>query len=272
MTQKSKMRKLASRTLSSNTNSLTKPKPPKLLIYGGSGALGRSIIREFKRGNWNVTSVDVASNQEADLNCNVDDSVDWGAATRKVLEKIEQHDPTGKFFTVVAVAGGWIGGTVKDGSIFENSDQMWSLNVRSAISASHVASRLLTEGGLLVLTGAAPALEGTPEMLAYGVSKAAVHHIVKTLASPAGGLPNDSTAIGILPIVIDTPNNRKWMPKANFSSWTPPEFFAKQILKWSEDLRQSEKSEKVDPGEKPAQGGLYLFKTTNQQTSITLEK
>lgn len=44
---------------------------------------------------------------------------------------------------------------------------MWQFNVQSSIAASHVASKLLVEGGLLVLTGANAALNATPSMIAY---------------------------------------------------------------------------------------------------------
>lgn len=44
---------------------------------------------------------------------------------------------------------------------------MWQFNVQSSVAASHVASKLLVEGGLLVLTGANAALNATPSMIAY---------------------------------------------------------------------------------------------------------
>jgi len=40
--------------------------------------------------------------------------------------------------------------------------------------------------------------------------------------------------IGILPITLDTPQNRKDMPKADFSSWTPmPELATVRLLFFS---------------------------------------
>lgn len=63
------------------------------------------------------------------------------------------------------------------------------MNIRSALGASHVASKLLKENGLLVLTGASAALNATPGMIAYGITKAATHHLIKSLAVE-GGLPH----------------------------------------------------------------------------------
>ena len=67
---------------------------------------------------------------------------------------------------------------------------------------------------------------GTPGMIGYGMAKAAVHQLVKSLAASDGGLPANSSVFAILPVTLDTPMNRKWMPKADHSSWTPLEFVA----------------------------------------------
>lgn len=120
---------------------------------------------------------------------------------------------------------------------------MWKQSVWSSIIASSIAAKHLKEGGLLSLTGAKPALEGkfsllflalheynfplfigTPGMIGYGMAKAAVHQLVKSLAASGGGLPNESTVLAILPVTLDTPMNRKWMPKADHSTWTSLEF------------------------------------------------
>lgn len=98
---------------------------------------------------------------------------------------------------------------------------MWRQSVwTSAISAA-VAAHHLKDGGLLALTGAKPALEGTPGMIGYGMAKAAVHQLTRSLAGKDSGLPEGAVVVSILPVTLDTPMNRKWMPKADFSTWTP---------------------------------------------------
>lgn len=93
------------------------------------------------------------------------------------------------------------------------------------ISAA-IGANYLKTGGLLALTGANPALKGTPGMMGYGMAKAAVHQLTKSLAGKDSGLPDNSLVVAILPITLDTPMNRKWMPNGDFSSWTPLEFIA----------------------------------------------
>lgn len=67
-------------------------------------------------------------------------------------------------------------------------------------------------------------------MIGYGMFKASVHHLTKSLGAPNSGLPSDSTVIALLPVTLDTPMNRKFMPKANFSSWTPLDYVSKLVF------------------------------------------
>lgn len=69
-------------------------------------------------------------------------------------------------------------------------------------------------------------MQGTPGMIGYGLAKAAVHQLTKSLAEEKSGLPKDSLVVSILPITLDTPMNRKWMPQADHSTWTPLDFIA----------------------------------------------
>lgn len=50
------------------------------------------------------------------------------------------------------------------------------------------------------------------------MAKAAVHQLTKSLAPEKSGMPDGSTVVAILPMTLDTAENRKWMPKANTDS------------------------------------------------------
>jgi dihydropteridine reductase len=108
----------------------------------------------------------------------------------------------------------------------KNTDLMLKQSVWSSVIASSIASKYLKPGGIIVLTGAKAALGPTPGMIGYGLSKAAIHHLTKSLADENGGLPTGAQALSILPVTLDTPMNRKWMPKADTTTWTPLEFVA----------------------------------------------
>lgn len=172
-----------------------------------------------------VGSIDLAENETADANIVVDKDGDFVAQETQILSGVTSALKGEKLDAVVCVAGGWAGGNAtKD--LAKNADLMIKQSVwPSAISAT-VAANHLRESGVLVLPGAKPALGGTPGMIGYGMAKAAVHQLTKSLAQKGSGLPENSLAVAILPITLDTPNNRKWMPNGDFATWTPLDFVA----------------------------------------------
>lgn len=109
---------------------------------------------------------------------------------------------------------------------------MLKQSVWPSIISTRLAGLHLSEDGLIVLTGAKPALEGTPNMMGYGLAKAACHQLVKSMSAKGSGLSSTSAALAILPITLDTPMNRKWMPDADHSEWTPLEFVTNLFVKW----------------------------------------
>lgn len=66
-------------------------------------------------------------------------------------------------------------------------------------------------------------------MIGYGMAKAAVHQLTKSLAAKDSGLPEDSLVAAILPVTLDTPMNRKWMPKADTTTWTSMDFISEFV-------------------------------------------
>lgn len=109
---------------------------------------------------------------------------------------------------------------------YPTSSTQPNLSIHLQTISAAIGANYLKPGGLLALTGANPALKGTPGMMGYGLAKAAVHQLTKSLAGKDSGLPENSLVVAILPITLDTPMNRKWMPNGDFSSWTPLEFIA----------------------------------------------
>ncbi|ORY97343.1 hypothetical protein BCR43DRAFT_489627 [Syncephalastrum racemosum] len=198
-----------------------------LAVYGGAGALGRALVTYFKEQGWSVTSIDLAENTTAEHNAiiQIEDSIDKQAASvTKVLESVLNGQ---KLKALFCVAGGWAGGNAASKEFLGNSELMMKQSINSSLVASHLAAQHLDKDGLLVLTGALAAQGPTPGMIGYGVAKAAVHHLVSDLAAPGSGL--EGKVCAICPVTLDTPMNRKFMPKADFSSWTPLETVAKQL-------------------------------------------
>jgi len=227
----------------------------RVVVYGGRGALGSTIVMHFKQAGWWVANVDMKTNELADENILVEGET-WVQQEENVTRIVEAALGGEKLDAVVCMAGGWAGGSPSSKDFVKNSDLMWRASVwPSSISAS-LAARHLKEGGMVVLPGAAPALVGTPGMAGYGMAKAAVHHLTQSLASSGSGLPDNCLAAALLPITLDTPMNRKWMAKADQSTWTPLEFVSSLLLKWA----QGE--------DRPVSGSLVKLVTEGRSTSL----
>ncbi|KAI9102002.1 hypothetical protein DFS34DRAFT_612415 [Phlyctochytrium arcticum] len=230
------------------------------LIYGGAGALGRAIVGRFRNAQWTVTSIDFTANADASHNVVLDKSVTGLDAVGRDVEKrvgLIVGD-VGKLGVVVNAAGGWAGGNLKDESLYQNVSLMFAQSVHSTTIAARLAALHLEEEGLLASVGASAATEGTPGMVAYGAAKAAVHHIIQSAAGKGSGLPLGAKAIAILPITIDTPMNRKFMPDADTSTWTAPGVIGDKLINWASKREQVQN------------GGMYRVTTRDGKSSFDL--
>ena len=180
------------------------------------------------------------------------------------------------------------GGDLNSPNLFDCFDSMIDANVRSAIAAAAIFASFAKPSSLLLFTGAYAASQrtGTPSMLAYGMSKAAVHHLTLSLADNNSELTKKGATVAcLLPITIDTPNNRHIMPKADFTEWTPTTTIAKHAMQWT---REAMRRGDVTPNQAVAQrvksfdaatrdefslprlhhGGFYSFTTSNGITTV----
>lgn len=194
------------------------------------------------------------------MNILVNRDADFVAQETQVLEAVREALADNKLDAVICVAGGWAGGNASK-DLAKNTDLMIKQSVWSSTISASVAAHFLKNGGVLSLTGAKPALEGTPGMIGYGLAKAAVHQLTKSLSTSGSGLPENSLVVSILPITLDTPMNRKWMPKADFSTWTPLEFVAEIFHKWIEN-----------PSDRPVNGSLLQLVTKEFKTELVIEE
>jgi NAD(P)-dependent dehydrogenase (short-subunit alcohol dehydrogenase family) len=100
------------------------------------------------------------------------------------------------------------------------------LSCRSAVRAMARAKA----GGRIVNVAARPALEwrAGAGMAAYAASKAAVAALTVALAEEVA---NDGILVNaVAPSIMDTPTNRKAMPKADYAAWPKVEEVARTIL------------------------------------------
>jgi len=204
-----------------------------LLVLGGAGQLGISLIRTFKIKSpiWNVINIDYNLNTEADVN-----HVIYNKLKKDEINHIHNIDffKSGSLDCVVNVAGGWLGGGLESEDVIEKMNQMTEMNLNSSLLAANLARKYLSTHGLFVLTGANSVKNSmNPGMIAYHLSKQSVHHLTELLTE-CNVLPESTKVVTILPNTIDTESNRKAMPDAKFEDWTKTDKISELIKGWAD--------------------------------------
>merc|ERR1711990_785679 len=210
----------------------------RALVYGGRGALGSTVVKAFKEGGWWVACVDMKPNELADHSIIVEGDT-WGEQEQHVYKDVAEAVQAETLDAIVCMAGGWAGGSPASKDFVKNADAMWRQSVWPAAISAGLATKHLREGGICVLPGAAPAVGGTPGMAGYGMAK-------------------DCLSVALLPVTLDTPMNRKWMSKADTTTWTPLEFLSDLMLRWTKG------------DERPPSGSLVKLVTESSQTRLEL--
>lgn len=230
------------------------------LVLGSNGALGREIARLYTAHKWSVLAFDVAAKSAHDSVTSYH-TLPLASTAEEMQRLLRAHaKELGNPRAVINVAGGWTGGDVKDDQLAAKTYEMLHQSLFSSLAAANVAALDGDKEVLTVIAGAAAALQPTPGMLAYGVAKAAVHHMVRSIAADPASMPAGSCTVAVLPVTLDTPGNREAMPTADFSSWTPPQFLAEQIVAWSENVAA-----------RPKNGSLLVARTKQGQTRLVPE-
>jgi NAD(P)-dependent dehydrogenase (short-subunit alcohol dehydrogenase family) len=108
-------------------------------------------------------------------------------------------------------------------------DFLMDINARATLvaSAAVLPAMVARKHGRIVHIAAAVGLKGGAGMAVYSASKAAVIRIVESLAEEHRG--DGVTVNCILPVTIDTPQNRAATPNADTSGWVTPAAIARAI-------------------------------------------
>ncbi|XP_009289534.3 dihydropteridine reductase-like [Danio rerio] len=244
-------------TLMVLNSSLAFSEVKKVIVYGGSGALGSESVRYFRAKNWWVASIAHSVNAEASANVKVKMTESFTEQAKQVTVGVGKLLGDEKVDAIYCVAGGQAEGNAKANSLYKYADLMWKENVWTSTICTHLATKYLREGGLLTLSGAKVALGPTAESVSFGMAKASVHQLTQSLSGPNSGLPPRSVALAILPVTLDTPTNRRIMPNADVSSWTPLNHVTQLFFKWT--VGES----------RPASGSLVELVTANGRTVAT---
>jgi len=158
------------------------------------------------------------------FNADVTDETAVGKLIGGIVERY------GRLDCLVNTVGGYAGGIKlweMETKVFE---QMVALNLRAGFVLARAAARVMVKqgSGAIVNVAAKAAVDHAAGASAYAASKAAAVAMMDCLAADLKG--TGVRANSILPSIIDTPANRKAMPRADFAKWPKPEEIARVIL------------------------------------------
>lgn len=211
---------------------------PVAFVSGGAGNLGRAVSRAFVETGWRIAvalhhtdAKDALDPLKAEFPGRVSefllDLTTWRGAEAALRQTAEWG---GRVDAAVHLMGGWAGGAKVAETEVELWDRMMDLNLKSAYLVARAAIPRMLEGGggSLVFVSSRSARVGRAGMGAYAVAKAGLLVLAETIAEEYRD--RNVRANAVLPGTIDTPANRRSMPKADHSAWTPPEEIARVIL------------------------------------------
>lgn len=209
-----------------------------VLIAGGTGGLGRAVSLAFLGQHAQVIVPYRKENGFAELKVSAGaaasslagysvDVTNEAAVAEFIAHVAAGH---GRIDAFVNTVGGYAGGAPLWESEPQSLETMLNLNLRAGyVLARAIVPVMLKQGdGAIVNTSGSAAIDHPAGAAAYAASKAAA---VAMMASLAADLKGTGVRVNsILPSVIDTPENRKAMPGADFSKWPKPEAIARVIL------------------------------------------
>ena len=210
-----------------------------VLVLGGSGCLGRALIRALS-GRYKTFNWDYSENSDAAVNLLVKD-----LSPVLKLQSAEENFKGTKFAGIYCVAGGWERCSIDSHTLNDSLARMYAQNCEPSLLAAQFAQRYLAEGGHLVLTGSQAAHAGPlPDQLTYDLAKNFVHTLGLNLGLDESFAQRHLKTYTLLPTVLDTPANHETMPKAAKEGWIPPAVIAAQLRQW------------LESGEGPASGSF----------------
>jgi NAD(P)-dependent dehydrogenase (short-subunit alcohol dehydrogenase family) len=206
-----------------------------IVVTGAFGALGGAVAAAAAERGASVATIDSAATAPAELaerlgrNALILGGVDLSSYSAAKTAMAEVKIKFGRLDALLNIAGGFQWETIEGGKA-ESWDRMFALNLKTALYACQGALPYLLESGSgrIVNVGAQSALHAASGFGAYAASKSAVHRLTESLADELK--LRGVTVNAVLPSIIDTPANRREMPKADFDRWVKPADLAAVML------------------------------------------
>lgn len=202
-----------------------------VIVTGAAGNLGSAVAKKFAEEGASVAlfghrleKVEAVANElsgdHAAFGVDLTDREATKNAIAEVTEKLGSPD------IVCAIAGGFDMGTPVHEVPAEDWQKMMDRNLGTLLSVlAAVTPGMIERGaGKIVTIGANGAKTGGKTMGPYAASKSAVMRVTESASAELKG--HGINVNSVLPSIIDTPENRDAMPKADPGKWVTPESLA----------------------------------------------
>jgi NAD(P)-dependent dehydrogenase (short-subunit alcohol dehydrogenase family) len=207
-----------------------------VMITGASGHLGRAVAQAFGDLGAQLVLIDVKEEKASVhpfLQADLRDPASVRAAVDKALERFARID------VLCNIAGAFRMGAPVHETKDADWDFLFDVNAKSVLHTSRavVPGMLKAGGGKIVNVGAYAAQKGVAMMGAYVASKSAVIRITETMAAE---LREKNINVNcVLPTILDTPDNRAAMPKADPRRWVSTQDLASVIVFLASDAARA---------------------------------
>ena len=206
-----------------------------VVVAGGTGALGASVSRAFLATGARVIATyrkqkefDALAKQAGEGLGGVSIDVTDEAVVAKFVAETESK--FGAIDALVIAVGGYEAGKQLWETDIATYEEMMSLNLRAAfVMARAVLPGMIRKNAGAVVNVASKAGYGHAAGAAvYAASKAGVMALFDSLAEEVK--PYNINVNSIVPSIMDTPANRRAMPKADFNVWPKTDDIAKVVV------------------------------------------
>ncbi|HEY2750930.1 SDR family oxidoreductase [Phenylobacterium sp.] len=212
-----------------------------IAITGAFGVLGSAVAKAAAEQGARLALIDFAEAAPPGTPSGDDvlvlGGVDLTEANSASAAVDAAADRFGGLDVLLNIAGGFSWEKLEGGD-WNTWHRLFLMNVQTASNTCRAAIPHLRRSvdGRIVNVGANGALKASLGMGAYAASKAGVHSLTQALSEE---LKADGVTVNaVLPSIIDTPANRKDMPKADFATWVAPrDLAAVMLFLASEDAR-----------------------------------
>jgi len=214
-----------------------------VVVTGAAGNVGQAVARRFAQQGATLVLVGRKEAELADLvkelggTAGIADVTDEASVDALVRQIEAQH---GRIDVLAHTVGAFASGQPVHEAGLDVWNKMMAVNAQSVyVTCGRVARHMVEQGvaGRIIAILSKHAYKGAAKSGAYSAAKAAAQRVLESMAAELR--ENQITVNGVVPSMIDTPQNREGMPNADFSKWVQPEEIADAILYLASDKAKS---------------------------------